>query len=217
MSDNLFREVDEEVRREQLMKLWRKYGPFATGAAIAVVIAVVGVIGWQQYQSDRRATESARFTEAARIAQGGDLQKAAEAFATLAEESGSGYRALASLRHAAALADLGRREEAVAAFERLANDTGADELLRELARLLAAYHLIGQASLQELLARLQPLAADGRPFRYSAQELIALARLAGGETAAAKQDFAKLADDPFAPAGVRDRASEMLRALGGVE
>ena len=38
MSD-IFHEVDEEVRREQLKKLWQKYGWLVIAACVLVVLA----------------------------------------------------------------------------------------------------------------------------------------------------------------------------------
>ena len=43
VSDPIFAEVDEEVRREQLKQLWAKYGTLFIAAACIIVLAVAGL------------------------------------------------------------------------------------------------------------------------------------------------------------------------------
>ncbi len=67
---------------------------------------------------------------------------------------------------------------------------------------------------ETLMSRLEPLAADGNPWRYTARELQAVLALRSGDTARARELFTRLADDMDAPDSLRTRATEMLRALG---
>ena len=55
-NDMMAREIDEELRRERLLQLWDKYGTYVVAAAVALV---VGVIGYQYYQSRRAAANEA--------------------------------------------------------------------------------------------------------------------------------------------------------------
>lgn len=216
MSDQLIREVDEDLRRERYEKLWARYGVYLVGAAIAIVLATAAIVGWRQYQTSQRLEQGARFAAAMRQADAGNLAGAADAFQALAADAGAGYRALSLLQVAAARGKQGDTAGAVAIYDQLAADGGTDALLSDLAALLAVLQLMDSAAAGELDDRLAPLADEDRPFRYSAKELAALVEAKSGNTEAARQAFSALADDPDAPSGIRARAAEMLAALGGV-
>lgn len=213
MSD-VFREVDEEVRREQLMKLWRAYGSYAIALAIVIIVAFGGFLGWRDWRERQALEQGTRFTNALIQAREGKNPESAGAFASLAEDSGAGYRALAMLQEAAARLRAKDVPAAVAVYDRLAADDGVEAEWRDLARLLAALHLVDSAPPDELDRRLQPLLAKPGPWQYSARELAAAARLKAGDVPGAREAFRQLADDAAAPAGVRARAAELLAAIG---
>ena len=120
---------------------------------------------------------------------------------------------LARLRQAGALAALGRKDEALAAYDAIAADTNVSQPYRALATLLYAENGLGKAPASELIKRLEPLTASDSPWRFSALELTALAHLNSGDTAKARALLLTLADDPAAPAGVRGRAANILLTL----
>ncbi len=211
----IFHEVDEDVRRERYQKLWKAYGKYIVGAVLGIMVATVAVVGWRQYQIGQREAEGERFAAALALSAEGRSAEAANAFAELAGEAGRGYRVLARFQAAAALKASGAADRAVAIYDQIAAEGGAGATLRDLAALLAVQTLFDQASAPELELRLERLLGDDNPWRYSARELAALVALKSGNTAAAREGFAALADDVSAPAGLRARATEMLAAIGG--
>ncbi len=210
---DFFQEVDEDLKREQYLKLWQKYGRYAVGAAVAVVLATAGVIGWREYQTSQRMEEGRRYEAALRLSQDGKPEEALAALAELAG-SGTGYAALAGLREGALRAKEGDIAGAVAAYNRIADNGGIDANIRQLATLLAVLHGLDSEEPAAMVARLEPLTADDSPWRHSALELSALAALRAGETARAREIFTRLTDDSTAPAGVRGRAEELLSVIG---
>ena len=215
MSDeSLFREVDEDVRRERLHRLWKAYGPYVVGAAVLIVVVTAGSVLWRDYRANQRAETGARFQAALDLAQAGDEGAAAQAFAALAADAPAGYRALARLQQAEAVARDGDAEAAVTLYDSLAADDDVDQVLRDLARLRAGLLLIDHGAPGDVIQRVDPLTGSG-PWQYSARELVALARLKAGDAAAAKSEFQRLVEDPGTPAGVRARAGELLATIGG--
>ncbi len=217
MSDELIREVDEDLRKERYQKLWNAYGKYAVGAAVVVFAITAGIVGWREYQTNQQLEHGARFVAAQKLIADGNLQQGADAFAALARSAGTGYRSLALLQEAAARGRDGDRIAAVMVYDRVAADGAFDPRLRDVARLLAVLQLVNSAETADLADRLSRLTAAENPFRHSARELNALIQVKSGDTAAAKNSYTELADDATAPAGVRARAAEMLAALGGVE
>lgn len=211
MSD-VFQEVDEEVRRERYVALSKRYAPYAIGLAVVIVVGVAAYIGWRDYQQTQRERNSAAFQTGLALLRDGNREQAAQTFADLAERAGGGYAALAELQRAAALAPKDPAA-AVAAYDALAADSGADDLLRGVARLRAVLLLVDREDAAAVAARLEPLLGDQSPWRYQARELKALVDLRAGRLAEARAGFKGLVDAIDAPAGIRSRAAELLATL----
>ncbi len=213
MSDDLFREVDEEVRQEQYLKLWKQYGVYIAGVVLAVVVITVGIVVWRDLQqSEREADGEALLAAIAASEERPD--EALDRLADLAAEGTKGYRLLARLREGALLSERGDIRSAVAIYDTLAADSGQEQIYRDLAKVLAVSHGMSIMDRGEVEDRLASVVDDDNPWRYSARELVATATMAGGDTAAAREAYQALVDDARAPAGIRARAAEMLAILG---
>ena len=214
---DIFREVDEDVRKARYLKLWKAYGVYAIAIAVVIAVAVAGGVGWDQYRQSQREADGLRFGEALLLTQEGRHVEAAAAFAELGGSASSGYATLSHFQEASALARAGDSEAAVSVYDGIAADGGPDAALRDLARLLAVMQLVDTAAADELDRRLEPLVREDGVWRYSARELAGLVAHKRGELAEARELFAALAADPGAPTGIRTRAAEMFAALGGDE
>lgn len=213
---DIFREIDEEIRQERLERLWRRHGKHVIAAGVAVVLAVAAVTGWDQYRSSQRQADGARFAAAKALLADGKTADAAALFTALGRESGAGYGALARFHAAALDAGQGRAADAARAYEAIAAAGSVDRSLRDLATVLSALHGIDAGvDGSELAARLQPLAADGHPWRHTARELLGLLAERSGDPAKARDYYRRIVDDVDAPAGVRTRATRILAILGG--
>lgn len=210
MSD-IFREVDEEVRREQYQKIWDRYGLYIIAGVILFVAAIAGWRLYEWYESKRAAEAGAAFEAAATLSQEGKSAEAQAAFAKVAAEGTSGYRAIALLREAT---ELSQRDSAAAviAFDKLAADASLSQPLQDIAGLRAAALLVDTASFPDMTRRLEPLTGSNRTFRHSARELLILSAWRAGDTAAAKRWNDTIQTDPETPQALRGRV-DVLMAL----
>jgi hypothetical protein len=208
---DIFHEVDEEVRREQLKKIWQRYGNYIVVACLIVVVGIAGWRGYEWMQSKHAAESGAAFEQAATLAETGKVQEAEAAFAKLGVDGTAGYRILSRLREAAELARSDPKA-AVKAYDEIAADRGAGQVIQDLATLRAGYLLVDGTPYADLRNRLEPLTGSGRAFRYSARELLALSAWKQGDASAAKQWTETIIGDPQTPAGARSRA-EVLSQL----
>lgn len=211
--ESLYREVDEEVRREQLMKLWQRYGNILVGLSLGVVIAVAGYKGWQYWQRTQAERAGSAYFAAVALETESKRAEALSAFETLADGSHGGYAMLARFRVAAALAAEGKTEEAVNAYDALAADGGLDAPLRDLARVRAAYLLADHATVADLNQRLAGLDAAGNPWRRAVDEIIAIAAYRAGDYREADRRINEMLADPTLPAGARQRAQIFAQVL----
>jgi len=215
--DGFLREVEEELRRERLEKIWKQYGTYILAAAALVVF---GVLGYKYVESQRIAAAQktgARYEDAMALAADGKEGSAAKEFEIIAAEGTGGYPALARLQAAGALLKDGKKVEALAAYEALANEAGADELLREYAALQAAAVRIGEADFTEMQNRLTPLMGDEQPWRYSARELLGLAAFKAGDAKQAREYLTPLLVDQKTPQSIADRAKIVLAEIAAAE
>lgn len=210
---DIFREVDEEIRRERLRRIWDRYGLLIIAAAVLIVVGVGGWRGYEWYEAKRAADAGTAFEAALQLAEDGKHTEAADAFAKLAEDSTPTYRSLAILREAEELAAADDKS-AIAAFDRITEDTANPELLRDVAAIRAALVLVDTADFAEMSRRLEPLAEPGGPMRHSARELLALSAWRNGDLAAARRWGEAALADPQAPADLRARI-DILLALAG--
>lgn len=211
MSD-IFREIDEELRRENLLKLWSRYGKYVIVAAVLALAIAGAVAAWRSHQASERRAQSGRYSAALALVREGKNADAARLFAGLSQESG-GYGLLASFEEAELLAKSGDRKGAVAAYDRLAASSGIDREFRDLAVLLSVTHGLPDDDPKVAIERLQRLTENGNPWRASALELTAGAKLKASDRNGALDIYKALADDPSAPQRLRARAAELAAAL----
>jgi hypothetical protein len=212
---DIFREVDEDVRRERLQKLWERHSNLIVAAALLVVLGVGGWRGYEYWENQKAAESGSAFEAAVTLAEAGRQAEARAEFGKVAKEGSAGYRTLARFRD---IAELGKLNPAAAVkeYDALAADGSIGRTLQDLAVVRGAMIDVDTAPLADLAAKLEPLTAAGRPFRHSAREILALAAWRANDQAAAKRWFDLIATDAETPAGVRQRI-DVLMALSGTK
>lgn len=211
---DIFHEVDEEVRRERLRRIWDRYGALILAAVVLVVAGIGGWRGYEYYQNQRAAESGAQFEAAMALAEGGKLQEAEQAFAKIAGDGTSGYRLLAQLREAEAMA-VRDRAGAVAVFDKVAADSRAGARFQDLASVRAGFLLVDNAAFADMEKRLQTASGAQRPFRHSARELLALSAFKAGDVQGLRRWADMINGDAETPAAMRSRI-EALLALSNV-
>jgi hypothetical protein len=209
---DIFREIDEELRRDNLLKLWSRYGRYLIALAVLVLLVAGGIVAWRDHQTTERRAQSTRYAAALTLAREGKEAEAAKVFGVVAQEGG-GYGTLASFQEAAMLAKSGDRKGAIAIYDQIAERGGLDPAFRDLAALLSVMQGLPEADPQATVERLAPMTAAGNPWRPTALELTAAVRLKSGDKIGALAIYQGLADDLTAPQGLRARAAEMAAAL----
>jgi hypothetical protein len=211
---DIFREVDEEVRKEQFEKLWKKYGYLVIAVAVAIVIGVGGYQAWVAYRTQQREAASQRFYKVSQVLAGKDVKTdaAIAAVGKLADPGGDGYGMLAAFEQANLLAGKGDTAGAVKIWDQIA-DKGTDGAMRRVATILAVQHQLDSGDPDALTARLKPLIDKSNEFRPLALELSAALALRKKDIKTAKNLLQQVADDAEAPRGARTRATQVLATL----
>ena len=207
----LFSEVDEDLRREQLKKLWDRYSLLIIALAILIVAGVGGWRGYSYLEAKKSAEAGAAFDRAADLSEQNKHAEAEAAFTKLAAEAPSGYRTLARLRAAAEAASRDP-QAAVKLYDDIVADRTVPAPEQDLARIRAGSLLLETTPYEAMQTRLEPATTNTSTYRHSARELLALSAWKANNAVATRQWLDMMSNDAETPASLRTRA-EALQAL----
>lgn len=209
-TDSFIQEVTEEVRRDKLFKLLKRYG----WIAILTVLLLVGGASWREWTQARDRAAAEALGDAILSALGNaDAQARAKALAAIAPEGEA--RALVGLLTGGETDDGSRQADATAALRAVAEDATLPVMYTQLAALKLVIAEGRDMTPEARLQRLAPLAEPGRPYRLLALEQMALAEIDAGDPEAALSHLAMVIEDASVTAGLRQRVSQLMVALGG--
>ncbi|WP_304072336.1 tetratricopeptide repeat protein [Maricaulis maris] len=209
---DIFEEVDEELRRDKYQDLLRQWGPWALGAALAVI---AGSVAWQSFdawQTGGRQTASDAFIAAMTHSESGELALAAAGLETLAENGTPGYVSLALIQRGNVAIEQGDNAAATGFFEQAAAQA-SDPLLRDMAEIRAVWASWDSLSFSDIDLRLSRLVNADSPYRHIARETIAAAALRADNIERARTQYQFLSFSSDAPAGVQRRAQEAMALI----
>ena len=213
-SDLLIQEVDEDLRREQYIKLWRAYGKYAIAGALLIVLGVAGHQLWLSWRAQQFQKTAAAFASAEDLIGAGKNNEAEARLTEIAQGNQTGFAMVAAFRKAQMQTEGGDAAGAAATYDALAK-SDAPSVFRDLAILKGALLTLDSADPEALQKKILPLAEAGNPWHFTATELLALLANRRGDKDGALSTYKKLADDAAAPQDIRARAVDMIAALGG--
>lgn len=213
MSD-IFREIDEEVRRDKAAAFWKAYGNLLVALAVLIVLGVAGWQYWLHRENEASQAVGARLEAALKSSRDGNGGEAETILKDLATNAPAGYRQIARFRLAA---ETGKRDPAAgaAAFDALANDGSLAPVYRDVARLRAGMLRVDLLPYAELRAVLEPLASPQSILRHSAREFLGIAALKAGLYEDAGRWFDAIVTDPLSPRVLRQRVDLYLTLVRG--
>ena len=210
---DIFREVDEDLRREQIKKLWDRFAPLVIGLAVLIVAGTAGYRGWIYWEERQAAATGDRFLAAVDLATAGKHAEAIAALEAVAKDGSGSYPLLASFRIAAEKAATGDTKGAVDGFNAIAANPSASSDIKAMARLRAAFLLVDSIACPEREKQIGDLASTGNIWRHSARELLGLAAWRSGDFDSARKYFDMISTDQDAPQDLRQRSQIMLSLI----
>lgn len=210
--DSFIDEVTEEVRRDKLYALYRKYGWMA---ALAVVV-LVGGAGFNEWRKATAQAEAEAAGDALLAALADETPEGrAAALAALDLPEDPGRRAVTQLLQASTEVEAGNIVKARDILDAVAGDATLPARIRDLAALKSVILSAGEVAPEDRMSRLSPIAVPGSPYRLMALEQIALAEIEAGDTAKALETLKRIAEDAEVTQDLRRRVSQLIVALGG--
>jgi hypothetical protein len=210
--ESLFREVDEEVRRQKLQDLWKRWGNLFIAVSVAVILVVSCYKGWQYWELKRAESAARDYFAALALVEQGKSDEASRKFAELEKSGHDGYSLLARINRAGELAASGKKDEAVKLYDEIAAKAGHAEL-RDAARIRAALLLLDRASREDIVKRVSGLNVPTSVWRNEAREILALAAYRAKDYAEADRLMNEVLTDQDTPPNLRQRAQIMIALL----
>jgi len=213
-NETFYREVDEELRRDQLKTYWERFGKLAIAAVVLLIAAIGAVIWWQNHRQVVAGERGAQLVSAFDDIAGGKKDAAIPKLDSLAKSGSDGYRAAALLTRADLAVEAGQIDSAAAQMNAIAGDSGLPQQFRDLATVRATALQFDRLKPQAVVDRLKPLAVAGNAWFGSAGELVAMAYLKLNRPQDAARLFSAMAKDEKVPESIRSRSVQMASSLG---
>jgi hypothetical protein len=210
MTNELYNEISEDLRQQELEKFWKENRAWIAGGIVAAVLMTAGMSWWREYKVERDTAATAAMAAAVETADPAKIE-------TYAKDANTDHAMLAKFAEARLYAERKEAAKAAAVYDEIAGMSRADKTWRDLARLYSVQQRLDAGEPGKLHEDLAALSGKTAPFRYSAEEMSGLLYAREKNFTKAREIFSKLADDSEAPRNVRARAANLrdLYAAGG--
>ncbi|MGD9477605.1 UNVERIFIED_ORG: tetratricopeptide repeat protein [Roseateles sp. XES5] len=207
--DSFIREVNEELRSDQMRLVWKRFGRVLIAGAVLVVLGTIGKVSYEYWRDGEASAAGDQFLAALNLAREGKKDEALAALTGLEKDGFGSYSVLARMRSASLLAETDG-QAAVNAFTAISKDTSVPQALRDAARLRAAYVLVDTGTYDQVSAEAEQLATPQSALRHSAREVLGLSAYKHEDYARAKEWFDAIVNDSESPRTVANRAKMLL-------
>lgn len=214
LSETFVREVDENLRRDQLRDFFKAYGNWLILAVILFLAASGGFIWWKQHQVQEHEGQVEKLAQVYKDIGGGNTAQAPQQLDELSKSGAKAVRASAMFARAALALQQNDVKLATSTFQSIADNSGLPKPYRDAALIRQTALEFDQLKPDEVISRLEPLAKPGEPWFGTAGELTALAMVKQGKRQEAGQLFAAIAKDAGVPQTIRARAVQVAATLG---
>ncbi|OLP59441.1 hypothetical protein BJF93_12055 [Xaviernesmea oryzae] len=212
-NDSFIREVNEELRSDQVRAAWLRFGGVIIAIALLIVVGTIGKVAYDYWRDSSASASGDAFLAALTLAKQSRTDEAIADLKTLEANGHGSYPVLARMRVATLQAQKGDTAAAIAAFKAVADDQSVEAPMRDAAKLRAAYLMIDTGSYPQVAAEVEPLAVAGNPMRHSAREVLGLSAYKAGDKEKAKSWFQAIANDAESPRNVANRAQMLLDVI----
>lgn len=214
ISETFVKEVDENLRRDQINDFFKENGRWLIAGVILFLAACGGLIWYQQYRENRTEAQVEQLAQIYKAIAVGNTSKVPQQLDELSNSGSKAVRATALFTRAAFAIQENDNKLAIATYKKLRDDSSLPDAYRNAALIRETALEFDQLDPQQVIAQLAPIAKPGNPWFGSAGEMTALALIKAGKTKQAGQLFATLAKDKSVPESIRNRSIQISGSLG---
>jgi hypothetical protein len=213
-NETFYREVDEELRRDQLLGYWQRYGKLIIAGIVLLLLLLAAGIWWHNQRTLKAGARGEQLSGAFDDISAGKKTAAAAKLDGLVASGTPGYKAAALFTKADLAVEGNDLKTAAGLFRQVADDGALPQPYRDLATVRMTAIEIDSLKPEAVVARLKPLASAGSPWFGSAGEMVAISYMKMNKPQEAGRLFAAIAKDAKVPDSIRSRAAQMAGSLG---
>ena len=211
MSEEFVREVDEDIKEEKRIKLWKKFFPYVVGISLGIIIFTSGYVFWNNYTKSLNQQLGDDFTAAVQLANEEDLDASIVALNRIVDEGSDGYVTLAKMKKASILIQRGELKLGLEIYLDLERNA-VDQSFRDIASILYVLNSMDTKDPQILLEKINKLESS-QIWRSSALEMKAFLKLKQNKIDEARKAFESILSLPSTPSSLATRARNMVDYL----
>ena len=211
MSEEFIKEVDEDLKEEKRVKLWKKLLPYVLGFSFGVILLTSGFVFWENYTKNTNQSLGDDFTAAVGLVSEDDVDAALLALDRIVDKGSDGYATIAKMKKASILIQKGDLEKGLAIYLDLERNA-VDQSFRDIATILYVLNSMDKVDPLILLEKVKPLEAS-KIWKSSALELKAFIYLKTKKKEQAKETFQSILDQKNTPSSLSTRARNMIEYL----
>jgi hypothetical protein len=211
MSEEFIKEVDEDLKEEKRVKLWKKLLPYVLGFSFGVILLTSGFVFWENYTKNTSQSLGDDFTAAVGLESENDIDAALLALDRIVDKGSDGYATIAKMKKASILIQKGDLEKGLDIYLDLERNA-VDQSFRDIATILYVLNSMDKVDPLILLEKLKPLEAS-KIWKSSALELKAFIYLKTEKKEQAKETFQSILDQKNTPSSLSTRARNMIEYL----
>ena len=211
MSEEFVREVDEDIKEEKRIKLWKKMLPYVVSASLGIIIFTSGFVFWDNYTKNLNQQLGDDFTAAVQLANEEDLDASIIALNRIVDEGSDGYVTLAKMKKASLLIKSGELELGLNIYLDLERNA-VDQSFRDIASILYVLNSMDTEDPQVLLDKINKLESS-QIWKSSALEMKGFLKLKQNKIEEARKVFESILNLPSTPSSLATRAKNMIDYL----
>ena len=211
MSEEFIKEVDEDIKEEKRIKLWKKLIPYVISFSLTIILLTSGFVFWKNYTRNSNQTLGDDFTAAVDLANEDDTDAALLALDRIVDEGSDGYATIAKMKKASLLIDKGLSDEGLSIYLDLERNA-VDQSFRDIATILYVLNSMDKIAPETLLKKIEPL-ENSKVWQSSALELKAFIFLKNNNKKLAKETFQSILNLKTSPSSLSTRARNMVEYL----
>ena len=211
MSEEFIKEVDEDIKEEKRIKLWKKLIPYVISFSLTIILFTSGFVFWKNYTRNSNQTLGDDFTAAVDLAKENDTDAALLALDRIVDKGSDGYATIAKMKKASLLIDKGLSDEGLSIYLDLERNA-VDQSFRDIATILYVLNSMDKIAPETLLKKIEPL-ENSKVWQSSALELKAFIFLKNNNKKLAKETFQSILNLKTSPSSLSTRARNMVEYL----
>lgn len=211
--DAFIKEIKEDIKNDNLKKLWDKYGLYIIVFVIVVLTATVSFESIKAWRLKSHNELSNTYAYALNLQNQGKFEESLKILEKIQANNKGIYSDIAEIQISNIMFEQGKNVEGIAILEKIVNDNKTNQKIKEVSIIKLASYTLDTAPAKELKDMLNPLIVANGNWSNIAKELLAMLAIRESNIAEARTIYSEIVNTENVPENLKIRAQDMLSVL----